>query len=45
MSDIKQLLDYILNEIIYIRTHTDEINVLAECNLIEAKINEYLEDK
>lgn len=45
MVSVKQLLEFILNEISYIRTHTDEINVLAECNLIEAKIKDYLEDK
>lgn len=40
----KQLLEFILNEISYIRTHTDEISVLAELNLIEAKIKEYLSE-
>lgn len=43
MSD-RQLLEFILKEISYIRTHTDEINVLAECNLIEMKIKEYLSE-
>ena len=40
----KQLLEFILNEISYMRTHTDEISVLAGCNLIEAKIKEYLSE-
>lgn len=40
---VEELLKYLLTEISYIRTHTDEHNVLAECNLMESKILEFKE--
>ena len=40
-KELLKLLEYLLNEISYIRTHTDEISVLAGLNLMEQKINEY----
>ena len=45
MNDIKQLLKCLLDEISYIRTHTDEISVLAGLNLMEIKIKEWLKDE
>lgn len=39
------LLNKIMEEIQYIRTHTDEHNVLAECNIIENMIKRYLENE
>ena len=41
---IIELLKFLLTEINYIRTHTDEHNVLAECNLMESKIREFEEN-
>ena len=43
MDDVKQLLKYLLDEISYMRTHTDEISVLAGLNLMEQKIMDYKE--
>lgn len=39
------LLNNIILEIQYIRTHTDEHNVLAECNIIENMIKRYLDNE
>ena len=39
----KELLEYLLKEIQYIRTHTDEISVLAGLNIMEQKINDYID--
>ena len=44
-KNILELLDYLLKEISYVRTHTDEYNVLAGLNLMETKIKEWLKDE
>ena len=41
---MRKLLEVLLEEISYIRTHTDEISVLAGLNLMEQKINDYIKE-
>ena len=43
MKEIIVKLNSILSSLDYIRTYSDDISVLAECNLIEIKVKEVLD--
>lgn len=43
MEQVIKTLNEVLNSLDFIRSYTDDISVLAECNLIEIRVKEVLD--